>query len=277
MSSDVKALGGLPAADQTQLPAPPLELAVAEVRFVGAAATALEPAVGLRLREVMNEAGLSVTGMERAQQNVVSFDINATGEAQQRVENHQVGWQYADAERSASVTILGASIAVQAARYERWSVTMAPLIEAALAAVDEVMSPQVTDRVGLRYIDRFVDPSAQSPGAWVGRIHHDLIGPVSHPVFGDRLTAAQQQLELRLEPECGALIRHGAFQDAQAGGRFSYLLDIDTFDERKVAFDPRDIVDRAQALNRTALSLFQASLTDEYLRELKTREGGLGA
>jgi len=48
-----------------------------------------------------------------------------------------------------------------------------------------------------------------------------------------------------------------------------HVLDIDVFDETSHAFDPDDLMQRAEVLNRTALSLFQNTLTPDYLRTMQ--------
>jgi uncharacterized protein (TIGR04255 family) len=137
-----------------------------------------------------------------------------------------------------------------------------------LGVAAEVIAPVGVARIGLRYIDRFTDREARTPAAWRGRIHDSLLGAVCHPAFGAVVESAQQQVELSLEPSAGAILRHGPFRDPAEGGAVSYLLDIDVFDSEPRVFDVAAVIARTQVLNRTAFSLFQSSLSAEYLHQL---------
>ena len=127
-------------------------------------------------------------------------------------------------------------------------------------------------RLGLRYVDRFVDLEAKSPRWWVGRINEFMLGPVSHSELGPRVKSAQQQIEIVLGTAQGALIRHGPIADPAANGSTSYFLDIDMFDLEPQRFDPTSLVDKLEVLNRSAASLFQLVLEQDYLRTLQAAE-----
>jgi uncharacterized protein (TIGR04255 family) len=70
-------------------------------------------------------------------------------------------------------------------------------------------------------------------------------------------------------------MRHGPFVDPANGGALSYLLDIDVFDTEPSRFDPMNLIERIEVLNRTAASLFQLVLTSEYLNELQAEQAEL--
>jgi uncharacterized protein (TIGR04255 family) len=259
-------LGGLPAADPTLLGTPPLEVAIVEVRFQ-AKLTAVPADVGLRVRELAQEAGFDFPRLEQAlqQQMQVQFGPDA---GPPEVQVQAQGWQFHSADSFTQATLLPGTLVVQTSRYERWSISLRPVLEMFLAAIDVTLRPELTYRLGLRYVDRFVG-DASSPADWSGRIDEHLLGAVTHPVLGDRVVSSQQQVELALGPAQGALLRHGPFRDDAEGGKTSYLLDIDVFDGATTAFDASETVTRAERLNRTALALFQNCLTGEYLKVLQ--------
>lgn len=157
------------------------------------------------------------------------------------------------------------ALVIQTAVYERWSVSLKPLLSVFLDAIAATLAPTIGQRVGLRYVDRFTDSQARSAASWRARIVDELLGPACHDIFGHLVVGAQQQLQLQFEPGKGALLRHGPFSDNGMSGAVSYLLDIDVFDETSQAFDPGDFMQRAEVLNRTASSLFQNTLTRDYL------------
>lgn len=259
-------LGGLPAADHTLLVEPPLELAVAEIRFLGEQQR-LDVRTGLAIRDLLDGAGYHFDRLEPVREGHVAIDLEQ-GAVPTLRQDHVTGWQFTDARGQLQLTAMPNALVVQTTKYERWSSSMRPLLAAALNAVEKTVTPPGTARIGLRYVDRFTDPTARDTSAWRGRICESLLGPLTHPVFGAKVRAAQQQVELDLEPAAGALLRHGPYADAAAAGAVSYLLDIDVFDTSARAFDVEDILDTAQVLNRTAFTLFQSSLTEDYLRRL---------
>ena len=268
MSEETGPLAGLPPADRTLLVRPPLELAVLEVRFVAEAAD-VSADVALAARERLAALGLSYVRQERAQEGRLEIQMQPGAAPVSHVQQGARGWQLHAGDGTGHITLLPGAVVLQTSRYERWSVTLKPVLEALVAVTEEHLAPSVIDRIGLRYIDRFVDPSARTPAAWQGRVHPELLAAACHPVFGSHVRAAQQQVELTLGQAQGALLRHGPFVDAAAGDAVSYLVDIDVFDAESIRFQGAEVVRRAEVLNRTAASLFQATLTPEYLRTLQ--------
>ena len=272
MSDETRPLAGLPAANRTLLARAPLELAVVEVRFA-APVNDVDPDAGLRIYTRLGELGHPFARLERAQEGRVSIQIQPGAQPESQVEQVAAGWQLWTADGSAQATVMPGAVVLQTSRYERWSVSLRPALEALLTVTGEVLEPAVVSRLGLRYIDRFVEPGARTPAAWEGRIHPSLLGAVTHPVFGEHVRGAQQQVELSFDDVHGALLRHGPFVDPAAGGAVSYLVDIDVFDLTPARFVAAELVEGAEVLNRTAASLFQAAVTDEYLRVLQRPAG----
>lgn len=265
-------LGGLPPADRTLLARSPLELAVLEVRFV-ADSDDVPAELALRARERLAALGYSYGDLKRAQHGRVEVDLQPGADPKSTVQQLAHGWQLHAADGSGGqVTLLPGAVVLQTVRYERWSVTFRPALEALLTVTEETLLPSVVNRIGLRYVNRFVDPEAHTPGDWSGRIHESLLGAATHPVFDAHVRGAQQQLELSLGEAQGALLRHGPFVDAGFGGAVSYLVDIDVFDGEPVRFVAAELVRRAEVLNRTAASLFQVTVTPEYLRTVQPKQ-----
>jgi uncharacterized protein (TIGR04255 family) len=69
------------------------------------------------------------------------------------------------------------------------------------------------------------------------------------------------------------VLRHGPIPD-QASKSVSYLLDLDASANGASPFKAAEVLDVAERLNRTALSLFQACVSPDYLRSLQ-EEGGI--
>lgn len=267
-SAESGPLAGLPPADRTLLARPPLDLAILEVRFE-AAVSAVPVAVAVEMRRLLAEQGRPFAALAPTHENRVEFAVMPGGDAQPQTQEVSQGWQLHATDGSAHLTVMPRAVAIQTTRYERWSVTLRPVLEIVADTIAAGLEPGAVTRIGLRYIDRFVDRDAHTPEAWTGRIDPSLFGAVTNPTFGRLVRSALQQVELALGDTQGALLRHGPFADQAAGGAVSYLVDIDVFDTYPAAFDPPEIVERAETLNRTAASLFQLTMTKDYLRELQ--------
>jgi uncharacterized protein (TIGR04255 family) len=261
--SETRPLAGLPGADRTLLARAPLELAIVEVRFAGA--SELPADAGLRVRDRLEAAGLPLTRLEPRQTQRISLVPGAAPS----VEAGTSGWLLASPDGAVQATILPESAVFQTATYHRWSITMRPSVEAVLGAVGELISPAVVLRIGLRYVNRFVDPGATSVSAWAGRIDERFLGPACHPNLGQLVRGCQQQVDLSFSDTQGAILRHGPFVDDGIGRSMSYLLDIDCYDTTASDFVVAELLERAEVLNRTAASLFQAVITEDYRHELQ--------
>ncbi|WP_405949429.1 TIGR04255 family protein [Streptomyces prunicolor] len=251
-------LAGLPSAGRALLRDAPVELAIAEIRFasVGESVSTDE---ALAIKEFAEGCGIEFTSLEPAQKNELLVEISASG-ANPQVQVRARGWQLGCDGGQLVATIMPDSIVVQTSQYERWSVSLRPVLEALLAGVEENLKPKLLHRLGVRYVNRLVDLDAKSPGAWKGRISDAFLGAILDPVIGEKVASAQQQIELSLGVGQGALIRHGAFRDAAAQNSVSYLMDIDVFDASTRRFSSSDIINTCQRLNRTALSLFKQAI-----------------
>lgn len=263
-------LGGLPPADATMLVKAPLEVAVIEIRFTAEAAE-VSPAAAATLRDALVEGtGMDFPGIQPAFQQQVQIDFGANGAS--RVSEQSKGWQLVAADGASRITLMPDVLIMQIGEYERWSTTMKAPLAVLLEELSRLVKPSLVHRIGLRYIDRFQDPACTEVASWQGKIDDALLGPVLNKVFGKMVRGAQQQIEMRLDDHHGALLRHGPVCD-DASKSVQYLLDTDVFRHSTFAFDAEEVLVSASRLNRTALSLFQAAMTEDYLRQL--REGAV--
>ncbi len=261
---ETRPLAGLPGADRTLLARAPLELAIVEVRFAGA--RNLPDDAGLRMRERLGAAGLRLTRLEPRQ----TQRVNMTPGVAPTVEVGTNGWLLANPDGTIQVTLLPQAAVFQTATYYRWSVSMRPSLEAVLAAVGELATPPVVIRIGLRYVNRFVDPAAATVAAWKGRIDERFLGPICHAHLGELVKGSQQQVDLAFSDSQGAILRHGPFVDERNSRSVSYLLDIDCYDTTPSNFDVTELANRTEVLNRTAASMFQSVITEGYRHQLQS-------
>lgn len=258
----------LPQPDTRLLKRPPLETVVLEIRFL-AAPDSFSPESGLRLKKSVEEAGWPVERIEQIQQHAMQVQFGP-GQAPNPIVSAQgIGWRLIPPDASWTATVVPGQAALQSTSYEKWEKSFRPLLIALLDATVDVAAPSLCQRVGLRYIDRFVEESAQAPGDWENRINPAMLGPVMHEVLAPLVTSAQQQVELALGASRNATLRHGPFPDGATRGAVSYLLDIDVFDVTSSAFSVESALATADELNMDALALFQACVCPAYLAELR--------
>jgi len=259
-------LGGLPSADKTLLANAPLEVAIIEVKFTSSTAE-VPVEVAARIRDALAEVvTVDFPTIQPATQRAMQINFNAAGASWSG--DQMTGWQVASSDGQHSAMIFPGSVVWQVGDYKRWSLSMRAPLEVLLSAVEMDLAPSLVQRVGLRYVDRFVDPSCKSLGDWVGKIEATVLGPLGNAAFGGMVRGAQQQLELALDGRHGALLRHGPIYD-QASKTVNYLLDLDVFAHGASAFVMADVIATAARLNRTALSLFQACVSADYLKSLQ--------
>jgi uncharacterized protein (TIGR04255 family) len=259
-------LGGLPPADPTMLVKAPLEVAIIEVRFTASVAE-ISPTDAASLRDALAEGTNTMFPViQPAFKQQVQIDFGAQGAS--RVSEQSKGWQIAAENGASIVTLMPDSVIMQIGRYERWSTSMKAPLGILLESLERLVEPSLIHRIGLRYIDRFQDNACGSVSSWQGKIDDALLGPVLNKVFGDMVRGAQQQIEIRLDEQHGALLRHGPVPD-EGSKSVQYLLDTDVFRHSTFEFDVDEVLYSAERLNRTALSLFQAAMTADYLRQLR--------
>lgn len=263
-------LGGLPSADKTLLVSAPVEVAICEVRFTTAESGVPVETVE-RIRDALvNTLDIDLPNIQPATQGTMQINFNAGGASWSGDKTE--GWQTSSADGQHSATVFPSSLIWQVGVYKRWSLSMRAPLEVLLENIAADLSPSLVQRIGLRYVNRFVDPTCKAMGDWDGKIDATLLGPLRNPAFGEKVSGAQQQVEITLDGRHGALLRHGPVPD-QASKSVSYLLDLDVFAHAAGPFKVAEVLDAAEALNRTALSLFQACVSVDYLKSLQG-EGG---
>jgi uncharacterized protein (TIGR04255 family) len=269
-TTQIGPLGGLPPADSTLLAKAPLEAAVIEVRFTGAVAE-ISPTDAAAVRDILAKGtDQDFPTIQPALQQQVQIDIG--GQGVPRISERSKGWQIVSANGRSQITLMPDVVIMQINEYQRWRTSMKAPLGILLESLSQLVEPSLVHRIGLRYIDRFQDDGCDSVSSWQGKIDDTLLGPVLNKVFGDMVRGAQQQVEIKLDDHHGALLRHGPVYD-EASKSVRYLLDTDVFKHSTFEFDVEQVLHAAERLNRTALALFQAAVTDDYLHHLR----GVGA
>jgi uncharacterized protein (TIGR04255 family) len=264
-------LGGLPSADKTLLATAPVELATCEVRFTSAQSSVSVETVERIRDDLAKTLDIDLPNIQPATQGMMQVNFQAGGASWSG--DQAKGWQVSTAEGQHSATVLPGSVIWQVGTYKRWSLSMRAPLEVLLGAIAADLSPSLVHRIGVRYVNRFADPSCKALSDWTGKIDPTLLGPLGNSVFGKKVTGEQQQVEIALDGRHGAVLRHGPVPD-QASKTVNYLLDLDVFANASTSFRETEVLGTAERLNRSALSLFQACVSVDYLKSLQVGEGG---
>jgi uncharacterized protein (TIGR04255 family) len=178
------------------------------------------------------------------------------------------GWRLVAEGGGAVATLLPDSISLEVTAYRGWPIFGRRVI-GLLETIAEALHPQAETRLALRYINRIEQPTVETPKEWAGLIDSNVLGVINHPV-GQGLTAAQQQLQVRIAEETKATVQHGFLSDPVTN-RLTYLLDFDVFREGARALDLSDATAAVERLHRTVLQLFQSFITPKLYDFLKSK------
>jgi uncharacterized protein (TIGR04255 family) len=252
----------LPDPYTSQLPRSPLELVICQIRFdkrlrVG------EAQLALAFHEELGGSSGPYPQLSdiEGQEFVMSAGVGIEPQTQPR---SFTGWRLTSAEGDWIITLMPDHVSLETTSYTSWDEDFQPRIAALITATANCVEPSIEQRLGLRYVDRIRELQLTSIEAWRDYIVPELLGPIVHPHFGPATIAAAQQLLFGIDEETRAGVRHGPVSDS-GDGYVDYLLDYDLFRQGGRSFDVNGLIAAAHEFNRSALQLFQASVTDKLL------------
>jgi uncharacterized protein (TIGR04255 family) len=255
-------LGNLDGLARVRLERTHLEAAVAEVRFTTNAELSEQHAISIW--QSLGEASFPAFG--KHVQNIVNLTVNPHGSSQ--VTEEQRGWVLANADRSTWITLLPSVVVVQTSSYDRYSTSLGSPLRKVLSLFTEVTGASVVQRLGLRFINKLIDPGATSPEFWRNHIRADFAGALAGKL-GSIVRSQHQRVQLELDKTAAARIQSGVFSELEAPDRYGFLIDLDVFREQSFSYEEEHCANLVRQLNRTALALFAYVLSDDYLAELR--------
>jgi uncharacterized protein (TIGR04255 family) len=179
------------------------------------------------------------------------------------------GWRLRSEDSRWAITLMPDHVALETTKYTTWEDDFRIRLAALLDAVTEHVRPTIEQRLGLRYVNRIVEPKVGKPTELRDYIASELLGLILHEDFGEMVSGAQQQLDLDAGEGVHIAMRHGFIRDGDREGAPTYLIDFDIFRQGVQAFDVEDIKVSADSFNELALRLFQRSLTEKMLTYLE--------
>jgi uncharacterized protein (TIGR04255 family) len=257
----------LPEPDMTRLARSPLELVVCQIRHerrlvVGEAATALQ------VHETLGGAAGPYSSIDEVSGADVSVLMGVGMAAPNVRETKTSGWRLSSSDGAWVVTLMPDNFSLETSAYTTWTDDFAPRLNALINAVSEHVAPTLEQRIGLRYVDRIIELGLTELAAWQRYLRPELLGLVIHPELGPGVRSYQEQALIQLADDITAGLRHGPVIEP---GRdvIDYQLDYDIFRQGGRAFDADGIRAAAAQFNIYALQLFQATVSEELLEELR--------
>jgi uncharacterized protein (TIGR04255 family) len=208
---------------------------------------------------------------EQATEQATNIQV-APGLLPTATQTQRKGWRLRSSDGAWTISLMPEFFSLETTAYTTWSEDFHPRLAELLDAVTRSVDPATQQRIGLRYVDRIVDPAVRAPQEWEGYIAPEFLGPLLHPRIGPAALATQQQIDIEVGDEVRSSIRHGYFADPTRANALTYLLDFDVYRETISAFDPEDIVGVLDAFNLLSLQLFQQAVTMRLLEHLGRSE-----
>jgi len=257
----------LPEPDRSRLARSPLELVVCQVRHerrlvVGEGATALA------VHDTLGGAGgpyPSIDEVSGAELNVMVGPGIGTSNVR---ETKTSGWRLTSADGAWVITLMPDNFSLETSSYTSWGDDFAPRLDALIDAVAQHVNPTFEQRIGLRYVDRINELGLTQLSAWEPYLRPELLGLVLHPQLGPGVRTYQHQVAIELADGVTAGLRHGPVVE-QSRDAVDYQLDYDIFRQGGRPFHADAVKGAAAQFNIYALQLFQATISDALLEELR--------
>ncbi len=232
----------------------PLRLVVCQVRHERIAAVA-DAARALKVHEALADEFPKIEEISEESVNVAG---GPSGIAVNRSEA-QRGWHFRSEDETWTISLTQKSFSMETTTYDRWAGFRARLGKFA-SLVDEVTSPKIEQRLGLRFIDEIVYPEVSEPTGLKGLIVNELLGPLSVGPMSGSIRSTEQLIVLEGSADVRVNLRHGC---QPSEGAVTYLLDIDCYRQTGQRFDVTGILKETDRLHETAKQVFEASVTEE--------------
>lgn len=263
----------LPKADDRVTARSSVAMAICQIRFdeqdaIGAGATALAFHKRLGGDEGPYSKIESAAGANR-----IMVEVGPGGPVQQSTAR-QTGWSLESEDGAWSLVLLPNSMGLQAnegfGAYQGWDDFVERLTNA-LEALQEVVSPALEQRLGLRFVDRIQGTplGVEGPMGWEPYITARFLGPLAEPAIANAAQFGQQQLWLDAGDHAVCSMRHGlAAMLAANESRTEYVVDCDIYREGGRPFDVATILNTAGEFREQIDNLFGLVTTPELLDKL---------
>jgi uncharacterized protein (TIGR04255 family) len=197
----------------------------------------------------------------------LGFAVGPGGAASMPAQQH---WRFRGLEDGWSVALGRDFVSLEASDYDRFETFRARLT----LVLDSLplLGVRVRERIGLRYVNEIRHPDAKSASDWPQYIEQQMLGMVGGADLNDRLIHAVTDIRLRDDGDV-MVIRHGYVGPQGEDNECFYLLDVDVFDERPIAFDPGQTKEQLDRFHAKADSVWESTITEALRHHFGVIEG----
>jgi uncharacterized protein (TIGR04255 family) len=243
------------------LPEAPLVRTIAQVRFPAVAAIAQQDYI-IPFQEALRERYPVLRAEREVGVTLTPDGVSSTSAG--------VVWRFQDVDATWRVSLAPTFVAVETGAYHHRSDYLERYAEV-LTVLSQVIRPAVFDRIGLRYVNRFVPDEPLSQLAEL--IRPELLGMLSielpeHVTIMFGLTDTMFALsDAQLHARWG-YVPAGATVDPgiEASDQPSFLLDLDVFRAGEAPFSVEAITDATRNFGLQAYRFFRWAVTEDALR-----------
>lgn len=247
--------------------AAPLELVLCQVRWPQLAALQGDISEKAKLfGDLLTEFPLFSTTPD------MTIELTATGIVQSP---RGTVYQWSTPDRATSVTLTNSFVTLATKRYEGYD-AFGTRLRDVLTALEALNIPLV-DRVGVRYVNRIVDPSKIE--AIADLVRPEILGHQALPAATSEVTLIQALTQSLFQVGDGHLqARSGVLPPGETLdpaidplGTSSWLLDIDSFRQGENLFDVEGVLAQAGKLSDAAYDFFKLVILQGFLDSFEGR------
>ena len=203
----------------------------------------------------------------------MGFEITPAGVSQKPLGTL---YQWSSPDRKRSVTLGKSFLTLSSKRYEGYE-EFSDQLGAVLAHLNATVNIPIVERVGVRYVNRIIDPSVTS------RIHElvrpEILGYQALPTATTDVTLKQALNQALFEVGAGLLqARSGILSPGESLDPSidvlnipSWVLDIDSFQQEERIFGIDEVLSQAGRLSDAAYDFFKLVIKDGFIEKFEGR------
>lgn len=188
-----------------------------------------------------------------------------SGSSEAKKDDPRQGWRFQSEDKNWTAVISQEYFSVETKAYERWAGFKDRLAKLA-RSVNEVFSPKLEKRLGLRMIDQIENPNPNAPIGFQGLIIDELLGPIVSTDLSSSVKSSQSIIELEGPDGVTINLQHGCHLFEES---YNYILDHDCFRQVGKPFNVDSILDTVDQFHKLTKQVFRSVITNdlyEYLR-----------
>jgi len=261
-------MSALPEPNRAPLARPVLGLVVCQIAVTGGAAK-LSTRDAIAVQERLSAGPVRYSELSPIQRRPFSLQVGPAGLSQGIDPGDTAsGFRLVSKDGNWTVSLFTDALGLDCRQYPGWTAYRSHLSEL-VTVYAERFAPDGENRLGLRYINALTNEAAESAVYWKGRVSDSFAGVLSDAQFAPYLTGSFSRTEFTFDDGLHCATSLTLQPDQAHLGRVAALIDIDVSRGGTRLFEPAITLETADHCNTRALQVFQATLTESYLDELR--------